>query len=93
MILLQMAVEVLETLLEEDDEAVDTWYLIGWASYLLGDKGKDNARSYLNKAKKLYKKIKCDDEELLKHIDELLESVGAGKIFFLKCKLDFSCTD
>lgn len=71
---------MLETLLEEDDEVVDVWYLIGWANYLLGDEGHDNARSYINKAKKLYVKTKCDDEELLKHIEELLGNLGAGRL-------------
>ena len=69
---------MLSTLLEENDEDVDIWYLIGWANYRLGDEGKDAARSYLNKAKKLYKKTKCKDPDLLKHIDELLDALGAG---------------
>lgn len=75
----ELANEVLETLIEENDECVDVWYLIGWANYLLGDDGKDTARSYLNKAKKLYKKTKCDDADLEKHIDELLEALGTGE--------------
>ncbi|KAL4235922.1 hypothetical protein ACF0H5_004312 [Mactra antiquata] len=74
----ELAIEVLETLLEEDDENIDVWYLIGWSNHLLGEDGKDNARSYLTKAKKLYVKTKCDDAELIKHIDELLESLGTG---------------
>ena len=77
--LLQLAAEVLSTLLEENDEDVDIWYLIGWANYRLGDEGKDTARSYLNKAKKLYKKTKCQDPELIKHIEELLECLGSGR--------------
>jgi len=40
----QLAVEVLETLLEENDEVVDVWYLIGWANHLLGEDYKENAR-------------------------------------------------
>ena len=76
--LLQLAADVLSTLLEENDEDVDIWYLIGWANYRLGDEGKDAARSYLNKAKKLYKKTKCKDPDLLKHIDELLDALGSG---------------
>lgn len=30
------ALDVLEHMLAEDDESVETWYLGGWASYLLG---------------------------------------------------------
>lgn len=71
---------MLETLLEEDDENVEVWYLIGLAYNHQGDEGRDNARSYLNKAKKVYNKTKCKDEDLLKHIEELLETLGAGKI-------------
>ncbi|XP_060595383.1 uncharacterized protein LOC132749586 [Ruditapes philippinarum] len=74
----ELAIEVLETLLEEDDENVEVWYLIGLANHHLGDEGRDNARSYLNKAKKVYNKTKCKDEDLLKHIEELLETLGAG---------------
>jgi len=66
---------------------VDVWYLIGWANYLLDNEdGHSNARSYLNKAKKLYTKKKYDDTELMKHIEELLEKLGAGRF----CEV-FSC--
>lgn len=68
----------MSTLLEENDEDIDIWYLIGWANYRLGEEGKDTARSYLSKAKKLYIKTKCEDPDLLKHIDELLEDLGPG---------------
>ncbi|KAH3697071.1 uncharacterized protein LOC127862703 [Dreissena polymorpha] len=74
----ELAIEVLETLLEENDEVVDVWYLIGWANHELGDEGRDSARSYLNKALKVYRKSKCEDAELLKHIEELLETLGTG---------------
>ena len=69
---------MLSTLLEQNDEDVEIWYLIGWANYRLGDEGKDTARSYLNKAKKLYHKTKCQEPDLLKHVDELLEALGSG---------------
>ncbi|XP_053394826.1 uncharacterized protein LOC123524457 isoform X2 [Mercenaria mercenaria] len=74
----ELGIEVLETLLEEDDENVNVWYLIGLANHHLGEEGQDNARSYFNKAKKVYNKTKCKDEELLKHIEELLDSIGTG---------------
>ena len=53
--------------------------MIGLANYPLGNEGKDTARSYLNKAKKVHKDTKCQDPELIKHIEELLESLGAGR--------------
>ena len=43
--MLQLAFEVLEGLLGEDDEVVGVWYLMGWLHYLLGDA--DSARFYL----------------------------------------------
>ncbi|TKS81995.1 hypothetical protein D9C73_016104 [Collichthys lucidus] len=38
---LQMAVDVLEGLLEEDDEVVQVWYLSGWVCYLQLEKAKE----------------------------------------------------
>ncbi|XP_077577264.1 uncharacterized protein LOC144199478 [Stigmatopora nigra] len=37
----EMAVEVLEGLLEEDDEVVQVWYLSGWVCYLQLEKAKE----------------------------------------------------
>ncbi|RXN30379.1 putative assembly chaperone of rpl4 [Labeo rohita] len=56
-----MATEVLEDLLEEDDEVVEVWYLLGWLFYLQLDKQdltnngvnfRKSAWTYLSKAKK-----------------------------------------
>ena len=41
----QIAFEVLEGLLGEDDEVVGVWYLMGWLHYLTKDA--DSARFYL----------------------------------------------
>uniref|UniRef100_A0A3Q0S9Z6 Si:dkey-12j5.1 n=1 Tax=Amphilophus citrinellus TaxID=61819 RepID=A0A3Q0S9Z6_AMPCI len=56
----EMAVDVLEGLLEEDDEVVQVWYLSGWVCYLQLEKEKEEgmalkeaARSYLTNAKKV----------------------------------------
>ncbi|XP_041104771.1 probable assembly chaperone of rpl4 isoform X2 [Polyodon spathula] len=55
----ELATEILESLLEEDDEVVQVWYLFGWVCYLQVEKPeeteafKDSARTYLTKAKKL----------------------------------------
>ena len=44
-LVVQLAFEVLEGLLGEDDEVVGVWYLMGWLHYLLKDA--DSARFYL----------------------------------------------
>ncbi|MGH0163375.1 UNVERIFIED_CONTAM: hypothetical protein FKN15_044907 [Acipenser sinensis] len=56
----RLATEILESLLEEDDEVVQVWYLLGWVCYLQVEKPeeteafKDSARTYLTKAKKCH---------------------------------------
>ncbi|XP_059828236.1 uncharacterized protein si:dkey-12j5.1 isoform X2 [Hypanus sabinus] len=82
---LQTATEVLEGLLDEDDEVVQVWYLLGWVCYLQSEKPnedvsfKDSARTYLTKTKKLYMKVKCDDTSLLVHTEQLLEELGPSE--------------
>ncbi|MBN3305633.1 uncharacterized protein LOC136760152 [Amia ocellicauda] len=81
---LEISTEVLEQLLEEDDEVVQVWYLLGWLCYLQAEKPeeadafKDSARTYLTKAKKLYSKLKCDDAPMLEHTEQLLAELGPG---------------
>ncbi|KAJ8411664.1 hypothetical protein AAFF_G00164720 [Aldrovandia affinis] len=81
----ETATEVLEGLLEEDDEVVQVWYLLGWACYLQAEKTeepdtfKDSARTYLTKAKKMFVKLKCDDLALLEHVEQLLEELGPAE--------------
>ncbi|XP_040901326.1 probable assembly chaperone of rpl4 isoform X2 [Toxotes jaculatrix] len=94
----EMAVDVLEGLLEEDDEVVQVWYLSGWVCYLQFEKAKEQqeregrevteeeteermalteaARSYLTNAKKLYNKLRCDDQPMLEHVEQLLSDLG-----------------
>ncbi|KAG7242071.1 hypothetical protein INR49_024117 [Caranx melampygus] len=94
----EMAVDVLEGLLEEDDEVVQVWYLSGWVCYLQFEKAKEQqeregrgvtedeleewkalkeaARSYLTNAKKLYSKLRCDDQPMLEHVEQLLSELG-----------------
>ncbi|XP_028282116.1 probable assembly chaperone of rpl4 [Parambassis ranga] len=94
----EMAVDVLEGLLEEDDEVVQVWYLSGWVCYLQWEKAKEQqeregrdvtkeeteewkalteaARSYLTNAKKLYSKLRCDDQPMLEHVEQLLGELG-----------------
>uniref|UniRef100_V9L0S3 Uncharacterized protein n=2 Tax=Callorhinchus milii TaxID=7868 RepID=V9L0S3_CALMI len=81
----EVAVEILEGLLEEDDEVVQVWYLLGWVCYLQAEKSdqeaafKKSARAYLTKAKKLYTKLKCDDSPLLDHTEQLLADLGGAE--------------
>ncbi|XP_040290495.1 probable assembly chaperone of rpl4 [Bufo bufo] len=80
----ELATEVLEGLLEEDDEVIQVWYLLGWVCYLQAkesdeeeeDAFKDSARTYLRKAKKLYSKLRCDDSALLEHVQQILGELG-----------------
>lgn len=81
----EMATDVLEGLIEEDDEVVQVWYLLGWVYYLQLDKTgatedseslKKSSRIYLTKAKKLYVKLHCDDAPMLEHTEQLLGELG-----------------
>ncbi|XP_052000115.1 uncharacterized protein si:dkey-12j5.1 [Xyrauchen texanus] len=82
----EMATEVLEDLLEEDDEVVQVWYLLGWLFYLQLNKQdltnnpvnfRKSALTYLIKAKKLYVKLRCEDLPMFEHTEQLLaELVG-----------------
>ncbi|CAG6015533.1 unnamed protein product [Menidia menidia] len=94
----EMAVDVLEGLLEEDEEVVQVWYLSGWVCYLQWEKAKElqlregrevtedekeewkalqeAARSYLTNAKKLHNKLRCDDQPMLEHVEQLLSELG-----------------
>jgi len=71
------AAEVLDTLLQEDDEVVAPWYLMGWLNLLREDPDyHGNVRHYLNKAKQVHSMNPTDDTGMLEHIDELLAEVG-----------------
>lgn len=72
----ELATDVLETLLDEDDEVPDVWYLLGWANYLQGAEYYSNSRHYLQKGKEVYQKVKHKDASLLDHMEELLKELG-----------------
>jgi len=94
----EMAVDVVEGLLEEDDEVVQVWYLSGWVCHLQLEKAKEQqvregrevteeekeewtalkeaARLHLTNAKKLYNKVRCDDQPMLEHVEQLLGELG-----------------
>ncbi|KAK7109107.1 uncharacterized protein [Littorina saxatilis] len=75
----ELATEVLELLLDEDEDVPNVWYMLGWANYLQGADYAVNARHYLSKANKVYTKVKHQDEDLLKHITDLLQELGPGE--------------
>ncbi|XP_071966085.1 uncharacterized protein [Antedon mediterranea] len=75
-----VAEEILQMLLEEDDEVIQVWYLLGWLHCLQDtEENKSYARYFLQKAKKLSQKVDDDSYvSMTSHIDELLENVGPG---------------
>ena len=75
------AQSVLDGLVEEDEEIVDAWYLLGWLNKLRTDAEKDDvylgaARYYLGHAKEVHIKNPTKDKEMVKHIEELINEVG-----------------
>lgn len=71
-----IASEILELLLEEEEEVIEVWYLLGWLHFLQGEDYKENARHYLTKGNELAVKLKFDDKTLMAHLTELLEKLG-----------------
>jgi len=67
----EKAAEVLELLLNEDDEVVEVWYLLGYTYMLL--KERKSAEETLLKAQTLFTKLGCDDQSIYNSINELLE--------------------
>ena len=62
--------KVLDGLTEEDDEVVNTWYLLGWLNHLRSSSGGDemfkgNARFYLKKAQRAHKANPTEDREMV----------------------------
>ena len=75
--MLEEATQICDNLVEEDDEVVEPWYLLGWLNYLKDDPDYwGNVRHYLGKAKQVHVMNPTDDEEMIKHIDEILAEVG-----------------
>jgi len=71
------ATQICDALLEEDDEVVAPWYLLGWLNYLREDQDYwGNVRHYLGRAKQVQVMNPTDDDEMVQHIEELLAEVG-----------------
>ncbi|KAL8563966.1 hypothetical protein ACOMHN_025297 [Nucella lapillus] len=75
----ELAAEVLELLLDEDEDVPEVWYLLGWAHYMQGADYAANSRHYLSRAMQVYTKVKHTDQDLKKHIADLLEELGPGE--------------
>lgn len=65
---------VLDQLLREDDEVVEVWYLLGWLAHLEDEL--PSAVDCLTRCKELYTACGCVDEQLLVHVEEMLEELG-----------------
>lgn len=69
------ALEVLERLISEDDQSVETWYLGGWCLYLLSQEQSNlqhASREWLNQALRLFQLTDYEDERLRQHCEELV---------------------
>lgn len=76
--MLDEATKICDGLLEEDDEVVTPWYLLGWINFLKEDQDYwGNVRHYLKRAKQVHVMNPTDDEDMIKHIEEILTEVGA----------------
>ncbi|CAL1267266.1 unnamed protein product [Larinioides sclopetarius] len=71
----EQATNILDGLVEEDDEFIEVWYILGWLNYIQGDEYKLNAHYYLKKAKEVSVKLGIDDLDYISHIDELLKEL------------------
>ncbi|RKP24685.1 hypothetical protein SYNPS1DRAFT_23254 [Syncephalis pseudoplumigaleata] len=82
----ERAITVLDGLQREDDQSVDMWYLFGWTYYCQGEQIADDmerrkeiwedARECLLQANKLYHQLEHDDEGILEHTQELLDTLN-----------------
>lgn len=81
------AIEVLERLIGENDESVESWYLGGWCLHLLAEKQKAKemekaaplfraSRDWLENCLKLYTLLEYEDERLKDHAEELLKALN-----------------
>ncbi|XP_071803089.1 uncharacterized protein [Asterias amurensis] len=76
----EIAEEILEGLLQEDDQVIQVWYMLGLMNVeKKTEESKAPARFFLTMAKKLYLKLRCDDEPVLLHTEELLSILGPGE--------------
>jgi tetratricopeptide (TPR) repeat protein len=78
--MLDEALIVLERLVAEDDQSVETWYLGGWCLHLLAEKQEEaeqidtykRSRRWLRQCLRLYDLYEYEDERLQEHAKELV---------------------
>ncbi|XP_071820950.1 uncharacterized protein [Apostichopus japonicus] len=74
------AESVLCGLLEESDQVVQVWYMLGLLQVQRKtEESKPYGRYYLNKANKVFKATRCGDRPVLEHIVQLLKELGPGE--------------
>ena len=70
----QVAAQVLEDLLAEDEHVAAVWYLLGWSQYLLQNFA--TAEESLQTAAALYDKDGSDRPEMREHVSDLLSALA-----------------
>lgn len=74
---LERAIEVLLNLQAEDDEVVEVWYLLGFALHL--SKSEDALETLCN-TRKLYRKLLCEQEVILEHIEVMIAEYDPNQV-------------
>jgi len=84
----QDAMIVLEGLVKEDDQSVESWYLGGWCHLLISNKPDtaedatsthaQQAREWLANCLKLYQVLQYEDEPLRHHAKELVQQLNTS---------------
>ena len=83
----ELALEVVERLVGEDDQSIEAWYLGGWCLWLLGYKEGEavyaedqkallmSSREWLRNCLKLYTLLDYEDDRLRDHATELVHGL------------------
>ena len=83
----ELALEIVEQLVGEDDESVEAWYLGGWCLWLMGSKQSEadgvedkkalllSSREWLRNCLKLYELLEYEDDRLRDHAVELVSGL------------------
>lgn len=67
------AIKILDTIIAEEDETVETWYLLGFSHCKL--KKYTNAKECVDNVKQLIKKQKITNDEFIIATEELVENI------------------
>jgi hypothetical protein len=80
--MLEEATKVIEGLIRDDDESVESWYLGGWCQILVSQKAetdqtqaKEKAKTWLDTCLRLYQIQEYEDERLRDHALELRQGL------------------